>query len=280
MPPEQINMNKLSKYKREGLVGTVVVHLLILLFFIFTGLTHMVPKPEQGIFVNFGNSTTGSGEIEPDVTGNPNATTNTNEPVETTSEPTPPTPSANEQVVTQTEIETIETPSEDKPKTVKETKTTTTTQEEEKPKEPEQEISDPLKNALNKLKNSGKEGGSEGNDANSDGNKGQENGDKEGNAYTGNLGGGGDGNYNLGNRKALTKPRPAYNCQEEGTVVIEVRVDRNGKTVDTKVARGTTNYADCLTRQAQKAAMETKWQAKPDAPFTQIGTITYRFILN
>jgi TonB family protein len=266
-----------KKYKRDGLAGTIVVHVLILLFFIFTGLTHMVPKPEQGILINFGNSSVGSGNLEPIESGNPNATTNTDEPVETASEPTPSTPSTTEQVVTQDNVETVEVPeeNEEKQKTQETEKKPKEEPEEEKP-----EISDPLKNALNKLKNSGQQGGSQGDDQNADGNKGQENGDKNGGAYTGDLGGGGNGNYNLGNRKALTKPRPAYNCQEEGTVVIEVRVDRNGKTVDAKVARGTTNYADCLTRQAKKAAMETKWQAKPDAPFTQIGTITYRFILN
>ena len=266
-----------KKYKREGLAGTVIVHLFILLFFIFAGLTHMEPKPEQGILVNFGNSTVGSGEVEPDQTGNPNTNTDVDEPVQSATEPTPPTPSTNEQVVTQDNIETVEVP---EAKENQQQQTEETKPSEEPPQEPKPEISDPLKNALDKLKNSGQQGGSEGDDANSDGNKGQENGDKDGDAYTGNLGGGGDGNYNLGNRKALNKPRPAYNCQEEGTVVIEVRVDRNGKTVDTKVARGTTNYADCLTGQAEKAAMQTKWQAKPDAPFNQIGTITYRFILN
>ena len=266
-----------KKYKREGLAGTVMVHVLILLFFIFTGLTHMVPKPEQGILVNFGNSSVGSGETEPIESGNPNTTTDIEEPVQSTSEPTPPTPTSNEQLATQDNTETIEVPEEDEDKQQQKEEPQPT---QEEPKEPKPEISDPLKNALDKLKNSGQQGGSEGDDNNATGNKGQEDGDKNGGEYTGNLGGGGDGNYNLGNRKALTKPRPAYTCQEEGTVVIEVRVDRNGKTVDAKVARGTTNYADCLTRQARKAAMDTKWQAKPDAPFTQIGTITYRFILN
>lgn len=99
---------------------------------------------------------------------------------------------------------------------------------------------------------------------------------------SGNGGGNGSGSgYSLGNRKALNKPQPDYTCQEQGRVAVQVSVDRNGKTISvTAGVQGTTNTAKCLLDQARIAAMNTKWQADPDAPEKQVGKIIYTFSLN
>lgn len=99
---------------------------------------------------------------------------------------------------------------------------------------------------------------------------------------SGNGGGNGSGSgYSLGNRKALSKPQPDYTCQEQGRVAVQVSVDRNGKTISvTAGVQGTTNTAKCLLDQARIAAMNTKWQADPDAPEKQVGKIIYTFSLN
>ena len=87
--------------------------------------------------------------------------------------------------------------------------------------------------------------------------------------------------YSLGNRKAISKPLPAYKCNETGKVVVEVSVDKNGKTLSaTPGVRGTTNNAKCLLDQAKIAALNTKWQSDSNAPDKQIGTIIYHFTLN
>lgn len=104
---------------------------------------------------------------------------------------------------------------------------------------------------------------------------------------SGSGGGNGSGNglgngagYALSGRKALTKPAPKYNCNEEGTVVVQITVDQNGNVIDAKPnARGTTNSASCLTSQARIAAMGTKWSASPTGAEKQVGTITYNFSL-
>lgn len=100
----------------------------------------------------------------------------------------------------------------------------------------------------------------------------------------GNGSGNGTGNgagYALGNRKALNKPAPRYTCNEEGKVVVEVTVDKNGTTISaTAGIKGTTNTARCLLDQAKIAAMNTKWQASSDAPDSQVGKIVYNFSLN
>jgi hypothetical protein len=100
----------------------------------------------------------------------------------------------------------------------------------------------------------------------------------------GNGGGAGNGiggGYSLGNRKAISKPAPKYTCNEEGKVVVEVSVDRNGRTVSAIAGiKGTTNTAKCLLEQAKLAAMNTKWDASNDAPEKQVGKIIYNFSLN
>ena len=97
--------------------------------------------------------------------------------------------------------------------------------------------------------------------------------------------GGGSGNgsgYSLGNRKAISKPKPNSDCSNEtGIVVVEVTVDKNGNTISAVSGiRGTTITAKCLKDQAKMAAMNTKWSASNDASEKQVGKIIYNFNLN
>lgn len=97
---------------------------------------------------------------------------------------------------------------------------------------------------------------------------------------SGNGGGNGSGSgYSLGNRKALVKPKPENPCgNESGKVAVRVNVDRNGNTISvTTGVQGTTNTNSCLAAQAKKAAMQTKWEADPNASEKQTGTIIYIF---
>ncbi|WP_290846836.1 energy transducer TonB [Flavobacterium sp.] len=106
-----------------------------------------------------------------------------------------------------------------------------------------------------------------------------------GSGYGGGSGGGrgtgvGNGNYSLGNRKPLSKPKPNYTCNEEGQVAVKIWVDRNGKVTRAQAGdRGTTNGAKCLADQAERAALDTKWETDSDAPETQVGKIIYSFRL-
>lgn len=172
-------------------------------------------------------------------------------------------------------------------------------------------VSKNTNDALSSILGGSKKGGD--GDDDQAGNKGKSNGDLNSNGYYGSGGsgggtgggtgtgngtgtgsgsgsgsGGGSGSgsgggvgYSLGNRKALSKPAPNYNCNEEGKVVVEVSVDKNGKTIAaTPGIKGTTNTAKCLLDQARIAAMNTKWQASEDAPERQVGKIIYSFSLN
>ena len=158
---------------------------------------------------------------------------------------------------------------------------------------PSKSTSDALSSIMNGANNSG-----DGND-NSGGNKGKLNGDPNAKGYTGGGGTGsgdglgngsgygngsgsgtGSGNYQLGNRKALSKPQPKYLCNEQGTVVVQISVDKNGTVISANPGiKGTSNTAKCLLDQARIAAMNTKWQSDDTAPDKQIGKIIYNFKL-
>ena len=186
-------------------------------------------------------------------------------------------------------------------------KPTPVLKEETKPVVVKPKVSNNTNDALsNILKGSNK--GGDGDDKTS-GNKGKSNGSLSSNGYYGTGGsgggtgggngtgngigtgsgygagtGGGSGNgsgYSLGNRKALSKPAPKYTCNEAGKVVVEVAVDRNGKTISAIAGvKGSTNTAKCLLDQAQIAAMNTRWNASSNAPEKQVGKIIYNFNLN
>ncbi|MBD79314.1 MAG: energy transducer TonB [Crocinitomicaceae bacterium] len=268
-----------TKEKRKGFVGTVALHLLILVLFAIYGLKYPDPLPVTGVPINFGTSNVGSGEIQPDESG---------EPVPQQADPVP-VDASEESVMTQEDIETVSTP----PVEESDNKKTEIPKEKpvEKPKEVEtvkdptpkpQELDPDLKKVLNNNPFA-KKGGSEGDDNNKSGDKGQTDGTKTGTDYSGKNGGGGGGtgSYQLGNRNALAKVKPEYKCDEYGVVVMQVMVNRQGITTDAKLKlKGTTNTANCLVSKAREAALKTKWQSDPSAPTTQVGTITYHFELN
>jgi len=88
-------------------------------------------------------------------------------------------------------------------------------------------------------------------------------------------------NARLKGRNTLgTIPRPGYNVQDEGTVVVAIWVDNYGNVVKAQAgADGTTVTNTALWNAARKAALETHFNQSADAPQLQEGTITYIFKL-
>ena len=86
--------------------------------------------------------------------------------------------------------------------------------------------------------------------------------------------------YDLQGRGFQLLPKPKYDYQGEGKIVVEVSVDRSGKvTQATPGAKGSNTLDEYLLTVAKEAALKATFEPKPGAPLIQKGTITYNFIL-
>ncbi len=259
-----------TKNKRIGLTTTILVHIALILVFIFFGMTYMDPPPEEeGITINFGTTEMGMGEQQP--TEQVASTQNEEQIDNTIEEVSNPTETAEEEVLTQNN--TVAPAVEKKEKKKKEKKEVKEVVKEE-PK-PDKNLSDALSNWKNKSSNNQGEG-----DTDQNGDQGDINGDPN----STNRVGGGSGNgvtFNLSGRSMLGAPRIKDNSQEEGKVVVDIIVDKTGKVVRaTPGARGSTTASSILYDKAKKAAINTKFNANPNAAQEQKGQMTFIFILN
>lgn len=270
-----------TKHKRKSFTLTTVIYALFLILLFFAGLKYLDPPPESGIAINFGTSDVGSGNIQPTA------------PIQSAPRNTTPEPQVQKSTEIKEEVVTQDTeeapviknePKKDIKKEVTEQPKQTTTKpvEAKKPDpKPDKSTTDALSSILNGPKSSGTATGGEG-DTNQAGDKGDPNGDPNASSYYGSGKGlDGDGNYQLGGRKALSKPKRVQDCNEAGIVVVSIEVDRNGNVIKAVPGvRGTTNNSRCLLDPAKAAAMATKFNSDSDAPSRQIGKIVYKFSLS
>ena len=280
-----------SSDQKKSLVVSLLIYasMVLILFFIRfwppSNLAELTGGGGGGVSVNFGDSDLGSGSnYESEVLEVQNQTKEI---------PTESTP--DEAIIAQENSteESVVIPKKEKTETK-----TTVVKDEAKPEVVKPKVSNTTNDALSSLLKGSNKGG-DGDDKTA-GNKGKSNGSLSATSYYGNGGSGGGtgggngtgngigngsgygagsgGGYSLGNRRAISKPAPKYTCNEEGKVVVEVSVDRNGKTVSAIAGiKGTTNTAKCLLEQAKSAALNTKWDASSDAPEKQVGKIIYNF---
>ena len=89
----------------------------------------------------------------------------------------------------------------------------------------------------------------------------------------------GYGTWDLGGRDMIGElPRPAYNIQEEGRVVVTITVDPDGNVTETRINNRTNTTNLQLRNAAEEAARRTKFNAI-GGKNKQTGTITYYFKL-
>jgi len=137
------------------------------------------------------------------------------------------------------------------------------------------------RNALNNANSAGTGTAANQGTAGGTGNQGVETGSVGANVYGDGTGSGTRGiSYDLAGRTPTKLPNPTYDIQSEGIVVVEVTVDRNGIVIKAVAGvKGSTTLEDYFLRVATEAALAAKFDAKPDAPIYQKGSITYHFIL-
>ncbi|MBL4707397.1 MAG: energy transducer TonB [Flavobacteriales bacterium] len=256
-----------GKNKRTGLVISIVFHSLLVLIFAFYGLTYLDPPPEEeGITINFGTSNDG---MVSELNNAPNEAENI--PTETEVTEPDPVETVEEEIITQN-IE--EAPSVDQKKEEKK-EVVEPVEKKEEPKPNKK-----LLNALNKLKNKQTEQRGGDGITGKQGDQGDINGDPNSKNYVG-AGSGNGISFNLSGRSMKNAPKINDNSQEEGTVVVDIIVDKYGKVLRANPgARGSNTTSGILYKKAREAALKAKFNANPDIAEEQKGTMTFVFILN
>lgn len=252
-----MNSNE-KKDKGIAAAGTIVVHALALLILFLMAFRPPLPLPgEEGVEVDLGMMNQGMGNIQPEKPAIPMA-----------AQPQQQQNKSKEDIVTQNDDEApaIEKPKNTKPK-----------QETKPVEEPKPTVN---QKALFKGSNNPQAGGSEG-ITGQPGDQGKPNGLAGIKKYDGNGGKGNGTGYDLGGRGAKSLHRPDDDFSEEGRIVVDIWVNRDGQVVRAEVAtKGTDIISNSMRQKAIQAAKRSTFASDPDAPEEQHGTITYTFVIN
>lgn len=253
-------MSSSKHNKRKALVGTLLFHLGLLVCFIFLGLTYQIPPPpEEGISINFGFDDMGSGIEQMEQISDQKLDF------------------AEEIVENSPIVEDVSTQDfEETPSVIEQTEETKKEAQEVEEKEPEPTLDTKALYPGKKQNKANSQGNSQGN-----GDQGSEDGDPNADAFSGG-GIGTDGiSYQLGGRTIAQIIKPKNESQQQGKVVVTIRVNRSGKVISASPgAKGSTTTNAYLFSKAKSAALKTSFEANSNAPEIQIGTIVYNFTLN
>jgi TonB family protein len=244
----------MTQEKKYGIAGTVLINTALVFVLLFTYLTLSKPAPtEGGILINFGDVESAEGLYEPALNTQQATTVPENDAQTVKSE---------EGLLTQ---DHEEAPAIKNPVITKKTET-----------------KKPVVNSKALYKSSGQsttESGSSEGIYKGSGNMGDPSGSTESDNYAKGLGGDGIA-FNLNGRNPIYLQKPEFKILKEGAVVVEITVDKTGKVISaTPGVKGSTVVDNTLYAAARKAALESKFDLKDNAPDRQMGTITYHFKL-
>lgn len=304
----------MKKNKVTGIVGTIVVHAVLLILLLLIVISTPQVQREGGVPVMLGSVALAQGNTDPytltyvDILNEPEA-------------PAPDIPEpkmalsadVKEDMITQAEEETVAVPKkETKKETVKKKETAkkkeVTKKKETTPKEttPKETVKPKEKTEAEKRAEAGKttakkaaaaeRAAAEAADKKVAGafGKGTQMGSKgtattgtslegspTGNASEGkSTGVGGYGTFDLNGRSLGTEglPRPVYNVQDEGRVVVTITVNPAGQVISTSINKRTNTVNASLRKAAEEAARKARFNSV-DGVNNQTGTITYYFKL-
>ena len=291
----------MKKNKITGLIGTAVLHILLLILLLVIAIRRPQAQEEGGVPVMLGNTELSQGNADPytltdvDIMNEPEA------PAPDISEPEMVSPvETKEEIITQTEEETVtvpkkepkrEIPKKEKPK--KETpKKDVPKKEPVKPKEKTEaekraeaekaaaEKKAAAEAAAKKIAGAFGKGTQMGNKGTGTTGFGLE-GSPTGNSSEGKSSGvGGYGTFDLNGRSLGSGglPMPVYNVQDEGRVVVTITVNPAGQVISTSINKRTNTVNASLRKAAEEAARKARFN-QVDGVNNQTGTITYYFKL-
>jgi len=273
-------MDQKKRGRLMGVMGALAVHVAIIALLIMLGFTMPERSEESGVEVMMGNVESAYGGFEPsslvdiDVLDEPE--------LPTEAEPVPP---SEQDLLTQETEETIVVEPKTEPK-------------KETPKKPEkteaEKAAEARKIAAEKAERERKAAaeatartvagafgkGAEMGDKGTGTGTGVE-GSPEGNSTTGaKTGTGGYGTFDLGGRSIGSGglPRPVYNVQEEGRVVVSITVNPAGAVIATSISPQSNTVNAALRKSAEDAAKKARFNTV-EGVNNQTGTITYYFNL-
>jgi len=267
----------LTKERIVGFTGSLIFCAIMFLILWLAVLKTAGQPREGGILVNFGNVNEASGTFEPRNMGVDNNVT----PIEPVVPEIPvQAPSELQPAITQDNEQTVSIDAENKRKEEEQRRQEQLRKEYEEQIRREEELrrQQAINNQVAGAFGAGNTQSTGQGAGTGQGNQGSPQGNSDSGADTG-VGRWGD--FSLEGRKLGPEglPRPAFTVQEEGVVVVDITVDRNGNVISAIIGRGTTTGNTTLRQSALEAARKAKFNAIPGNE-NQSGKITYRFRLN
>lgn len=245
--------------KIYGYIGTAVYILLLLLLLLLLKLRYSqtIEVPAGGVDIDLGTTETGWGE------NNPQHSSSTSGNTAISSEETLTNDTEEEDVITETKTNKV---------------TTTNNAQPNKNSQSNQNKNSESDDLWNQAAN---------NASSSQGNKGGKGNQGDPNGTDGSTGSapckGCTGGGSLGNGDALKLVVPDIKNQDEGVIVVKVKVDKEGNVVEVKEYgnKGTVgNLSEESYRKAREAALKTKFAPEPKANELRTGYIRYNLQRN
>ncbi len=272
---------QITREQKYGVAATVVVHLLLFLLLWFLVINKPLPQEEEGVPVIMGDTELASGDAYryTEVNVAP-------QPVPAPAVQPKPATAPDEPLITQPDEPTVALNSSDKKKREKKVekpqKSAEQIEAERKAQEAEQkrrEAEELARVANSRIAGAFGKGSTMTNRGEAAEGKGNQ-GSPQGNSQTGVVdGAGGYGTFDLHGRSLSgALPRPSYNVQDEGRVVVNITVNPEGKVIQTTINSRTNTANAALRRAALDAARKAVFNGV-SAVNNQTGTITYYFKL-
>ena len=260
-----------KKGKYVGLAGAVAVHIIAIVFLLWMTFDLPEPQEESGVPVMLGDAPQASGWSDPSLV----------EVEAMPDDPSVPQDAAEQELLTQDLEETVAlTPKQDSPqpeKTEEEKAEEERRRAEALAEQQRREAEEAARRRVAGAFGKGAKMESRGQAAEGEGLQGSPAGNADAGASTGV---GGYGEFNLGGRSigAGGLPRPVYNVQDEGRVVVTITVNPAGQVIATEINKQTNTVNPALRKAAEDAARKARFNAV-DGKNNQMGTITYYFNL-
>ena len=290
----------MKKNKVTGLVGTIVLHVVLLFLLLLVAISKPKAQEEGGVPVMLGNMEMAQGNADPYTLTDVDILDEPQLPSEVSAPEPLPTPPVKTEMITQEDEPTVTVPKKETPKPKVKTETVkkeTPKKEPVKPKEKTEaekraeaerlaaekkaaEERAAAEAAAKRIAGAFGKGTQMGSKGTADSGEGLQ-GSPTGNAAEGkSTGVGGYGTFDLNGRSLGPGglPMPVYNVQEEGRVVVTITVNPAGQVIHTSINKRTNTANAALRKAAEDAAKKARFNTVGGVN-NQTGTITYYFKL-